>query len=333
MERTALAEKLREISGVLLSPALDYLAVKNACESLSSFFIEVSGIDLDNNENQQPVFTSSGTAISPYAAASCVTDMMRTRNFLQGIREAISTRIKTNPGKPVVVLYAGTGPFATLFIPLTTIYTPDEIQFILMDINPVSIRSLQQIISTLGLQSYVKEMIEADAATYIIPDDLQPDILLSETMKAGLQKEPQVSIISHLLPQCNRQPFLIPERITVEACLAGNTAENPDAIQHLSTLLEFDAETAMRIKRNPEIIPVLSDGIVIKLTERPATHLSRLVLQTTIKVFGDYELVLNKSGLTTLVLLLNITAIKKFPSQLLFQYCMNSNPGFTVKEL
>jgi len=258
--------------------------------------------------------------------------MMRTRNFLQGIKEAIDTKLKENPGRPVTVLYAVTGPFATLLIPLTTIYEPSQLQLVLMDINLISIEHLQKIIQKLNIQSYIINVVQADAISYSIPQKHQPDILVSETMKPGLQKEPQVSIVANLLSQCSPGTILIPEQVKVDVCLAGNVAKKPEAIILLQTLIEFNSRTAKQLKDSPEKVSVLNEGIIIEIKQVKENY-GRLVLTTELKIFNNHCLRFNESSLSMMYVLMNMDDIKRFPASLLFKYKTENEPGFIVKQL
>jgi predicted RNA methylase len=329
----SLKKTLRAITDILLAPLPDYKGIREACASLLAFFCDVSGFDINEGENQLHINTDAGLAVSPYAAAFCITDMLRTRGFLQGIKEAIDAKLGENPGRPVMVLYAGTGPFATLVTPLTTVYTPEQLQLVLLDINPISIAHLQKIIRRMDLQPYIIDMVQADALTFLIPGKYKPDIIISETMKPGLQKEPQVSVVANLLSQCNRNTVLIPSLVKVEACLAGNRANNNHELNHLRTLIELDAVNALRIKNNPEDVPVISEGLTIAITERPAPDFTQLILATSIHIFNDHWLRFNETSLTIRHPVMNIATIEHFPVYLLFRYIMTDEPGFRMSVL
>lgn len=323
---------LRKITKDLLLPSHDYMTVREACFKLFSFFRDETAFDVHEIINQEHIRTSSGLAVSPYAAAFCILDIMRTKKFLQGIKEAIDTKLKENPGSAVKVLYAGTGPFGTLLLPLTTIYEPSQLQLVLMDINPISIEHLQKVIQHLNIGSYITDVVQADALSYIIPQKDQPDILVSETMKPGLQKEPQVSIVANLLAQCNPGTILIPELVKVDACLAGNLTRDPGAIIFLQTLFAFNDQAAKQVKENPEKIPLLNEGIVIEIKQAKENY-TRLILSTSIKIFNDWRLDFNESGLTVRHGLMNMADISEFPARLLFRYKLKDEPGFIVTQL
>src|SRR6185436_5671391 len=140
-----------------------------AAHALKDLFCQAVGYDEAGAALQQHIQTTGGQAINTYTAALCITDMMRTRKFLLGIKEAIEERLKTNAGKPVTVFYAGSGPFATLLTPLTTIFGPGQLQMVLLEINPASIDYLHKTVQQFRLEKYIVGIGQADAVHYIIP--------------------------------------------------------------------------------------------------------------------------------------------------------------------
>ncbi len=321
---------LKPITGLLLSPDSDYNTIRESAISLKNLFCETIGFDDTDPANLDHILTESGLAVGPMSAAFCIIDFMRTRKFILGARDAIHQKLKTNPGKPVVVLYAGAGPFATLLTPLITLFRPSQLQMVLMEINPVSIGYLAKTIEQFGMKEYIMDIVQADVVTYSIPPHQQPDILVSETMKPGLQKEPQVSVVAHLLSQCNSGTILIPEHIQVDACLKGNRAGGNNELIRLQTLLELDAETALQIKKNPGALPVIMEGITITMNEPPPSSFTKLILDTRIRIFGNHWLQFNESSLTIPQFVMETNSIKKFPAYILFRYEINDNPGFRI---
>jgi hypothetical protein len=202
---------------------------------------------------------------------------------------------------------------------------------VLLEINPSSIRYLQRIVQQFNMEDYLLDLVQADAVTWSAPANLQPDIIVSETMNNALQKEPQVNIVANLLSQCRPDTVLIPELVKVDACLLGNIIDNPGEILHLATLLELDAETAVRIKKKPEEVAAISQGIILTISELPPGRFSTLVLNTSIRIFGQHSLAFNESGLTIPHILMMTNSFKKYPVRLSFQYLLEDNPGFSVK--
>lgn len=315
---------LKKITEVLLSPEAGYNDIRLATHALKSLYSDAVGFNETEIALQKFIQTSGGKAISSYTAALCITDMMRTRKFLLGIKEAIEKRSKIDPDRPVIILYAGTGPFATLLTSLTTFFSPQQMQWVLLEINPVSFDYLQKTIQQFGLEKYIIGMEQADAVQFSLPGKYHPDILLSETMQSALRKEPQVAIVANLLPQCKQDTILIPQKIKIDACLLGNLAADPLAIKTLQTILELDSSTALQIKTDP----VVTGGIIVSLSEKPGNSYTRLVLSTTITVFGNHIIGLKESGITLPELVMDIDAIENYPAHFLFRYKIAQRPGF-----
>jgi hypothetical protein len=95
----------------------------------------------------------------------------------------------------------------------------------------------------------------------------------------------------------------------------------------------LDAETAVRIKNNPENVPALSPGISVTIPGLPDSRYNRLVLDTFIRIFGHHTLGFNESGITLAQPVMDLAALKKYPARLLFQYHIKSEPGFRVTEM
>lgn len=329
---TESVQKLEEITRLLLDPDLIPLRCREAAHSLYELCCKAISFDEMAEDSQRNVETGFGQAIAARWAASCVLDYKRTQKFLMGIRAAIDEKLKQNGGRPVIVLYAGTGPFAALLSPLSTIFSSAELKMILLEINPLSMAYLKNFIEHFNMQEYVLRIEEANAATYLIPPDLKPDIVLSETMQAALRKEPQVSIVTNLVSQCEPETQLIPEIVKVELCLTKALPDSPDSIRPVATLLEVDFNTASLIKKNPGLFPVLSTGIPVSVTKESAELFHHLKYCTTIQVFGDYILEYNESGLTIPITVAELNAVVEFPLRFSISYCMGETPGFQVEK-
>ena len=104
----------------------------------------------------------------------------------------------------------------------------------------------------------------------------------------------------------------------MDACLIADTIKYREAIISLKTLIELDAETAVRIKNNPEDIPALSPGIIVTIPELPHSQYNQLVLCTSIRIFGKHSLGFNESGLTVPHILRMTASFKKYPVRFLF---------------
>jgi len=176
--------------------------------------------DISSGETQ----TSNGLAISPTMAAMCAEDYVRTIAFIRGLHAAIVDVRNQLPERPVRVLYAGCGPYATLAVPLMTLFSAAELTFTLLDIHPESIKSAESIADTLCLSDSVERFETVDAGSYRVNPDQAPDIILVEVMQACLEAEPQVAITRHLLSQAPNA-ILIPEEVRIEVQLVDPAKE------------------------------------------------------------------------------------------------------------
>lgn len=168
--------------------------------------------------------TSNGLALSPTMAAMCADDFRRTIEFIRGTHAAIVDIRKRFPDRPAQILYIGCGPYATLAIPLMTVFSPTEASFTLLDIHPESIESAKSIVDTLGLAGCGVNFETMDAGAYMVCPGRPPDVILLEIMQACLESEPQVAITRHLLQQA-ANAILIPEEVRIDLTLVDPTRE------------------------------------------------------------------------------------------------------------
>jgi hypothetical protein len=320
---------LKKITAILLADESSYSEMRDAALNLLQFFYDISEFDNSNPINHQHLQSQAGQAVSPESAAICMRDFMRTRVFMRGLKDAISTKLQANPDKAVIVLYAGTRPFATLLIPLVTIFSSSQLQMQLVDINPASIAYLNRIIAYFSLQPYVLQVVQTDAVTYCVPAQLQPDIILSETMMPSLKKEPQVSIAANLVLQCP-QAILIPELIEVSAVLYNSKPDEKIRFIHLETLLVLTKEQAIKMAKQQQADDAFFPVTKLKVQKPVQPHYSRLALLTYIRVFNNEALGLNESSLTIPEHVCNLHSIKSWPAVFNLQYRIFPVPGFSV---
>ncbi|QQX78948.1 phytanoyl-CoA dioxygenase family protein [Shewanella sp. KX20019] len=211
------------VGAILNSNPSEIGAVKQSVESLTLILSEASGVD-DLKEDDIAFgesLTAGGLAVSPTVAAKCAQDLVRTQLFIQGIEQAILD--KSCHRNEVNILYAGTGPFGLLILPLLCYYkvkkSPIKLSLTLIDIHQVSIDGITKIINEFELQDYISEIIIADATKFYPLKGVEFDLIVSETMKNALKKEPQIFIFAHLQQFLKSDGVLIPERVQVSAWL------------------------------------------------------------------------------------------------------------------
>lgn len=286
------------------------------CSSVTG--INESSIHTDDlNETRLP----NGSAISPKDAARCVLDYSRTSKFLRGIHAAIVEAKRRFPNTTIEILYAGCGPFAPLAVPLTSRFSSDEIQLTLLDIHKRSLDAAHRIFQAFGLTSFVRDYILGDATSYVHPSPLH--LIIAETMQRGLEKEPQAAITFNLAPQLCKGGIFVPEKICVTACFDDPVPEHPDNRSriNLGKILELTAEN----------LHPLSDGVrlptVVLDIPGAANKNLRLMLLTTVKVFGSVVLDEYESGITYPVVLHDFSWTK-CGIGIEFAYVLGAEPGF-----
>jgi len=237
--------------------------------------------DLLCNGNEPPARVSgtllpSGLAISPADAATCAKDARRTAVFLRGIRDAIREARRRFPGQRLNVVYAGTGPLATLVIPLLPLLSPDAVRFAFVDIHAEAIASVEEIVRRFGFDDFILGTHVTDATTYRSAHPVH--VAIVETMQRALTVEPQVAVMRNLESQLVPGGLLVPRRIVLRVGFADPAALSASAIVPFAAIDDFRNDATFRL-------PVL-----------PARY--RIVCVAEIDVFGRHRLRAFDSGLT-----------------------------------
>jgi predicted RNA methylase len=320
MKKEALRAKLLQYSIDILRPENfhDQLApaVMGYADFLSEYFI------IDEERGREHIKTASGNAIGPFWAARCVREIFRTQRFSRGLHAAVSDALTRNK-KTVHVLYAGTGPFATLALPVMMMFKPEEVQFTLLEINPGSIDILRTVIDSLDLQAYVKDIIQCDASVWDV-SSTGVDIVISETMNKALSSEPQVAIMLNLASQLHRETVFLPEEIKVSL---GKWNQGDKGPQKVTELFNFDKALMYSIIQNS------SDRNWIFTDQQVELNLSgneRLYFMTEIRVNEGNILNLNDCSLNLLEKV-NISG-KQGIINLNCRYSLQEKVGFKIIE-
>jgi predicted RNA methylase len=273
-------KNLKEIVDILIHSE-DYRKVYDNIHKLHKVCASLTGI-VAGDVTDKDIFLESGKAISPIKAAHCLLEIDRTRRFVRGIYKAV-LELKKRFNGPINILYAGTGPYATLVLPLTELFSSSEIKLYLLDINPDSLAAVKTLFKELDLMPYVAEFILADATVYSPPQNIAMHLMLSETMQSALKKEPQVAIMHNLIPKLPERGVFIPQSIKIDARLLNTSIEfqrffDPDIAAErmlLGTVYEIGQHNP-----NPEF------HSVIKVPAEVDKY-NELALFTDITVFND----------------------------------------------
>lgn len=168
-----------------------------------------------NYGNTMSITLDGGIALSSQHAIDCLHDVIRTTRFIKGVYLGILDAQKKFPNTQLEIVYAGSGPAATLIIPLLHLFKENELSITILDVNETSINSVNAIVDYLGFSNFFGNILLQDAITYTHPKGNPLHMVISETMDKGLTVEPQVRITQNLAAQLHPEGILIPEEIRV----------------------------------------------------------------------------------------------------------------------
>ena len=329
---------LGEISQTLLSMDSSPGELYNACARLKELLLHIA-VQIDASPTTtQNIATNSGMALDTQWAARCIEDIYRTRAFCAGLCDAIKDKLAQNPDKTIQVLYAGSGPFATLVLPATTLFTPQQVQFTLVELNPESQDILENVLEQLELKAYVKAIEKCDAVDYTIASPDQFDIVISETMQAGLKDEPQVAISHKIMGQLNKDAVLIPQEVALHLFLVNgklrsdykmNKELTAPYYKDLGPVYVLNKET---IAQNQELFErefpeVEFPEVNIDLPKGAQRKYDSVMLCTKLNTYKDHFLDIDHSGLTTLLTVVSFGDSMMRYKGISAQYISDENPG------
>lgn len=309
---------------------LDYQKLSNASKEFKDLLNEICEQNMDIEDGRNDMEFDNGKALGTFWASLCLDDYIRTRQFVRGINQAIQEKI--NKKKPLHILYAGTGPFATLILPIIFRYSKQEIKYTLLEVNPFSFEVLQNIISKMGLKDYDIKFVMEDATKYQIDFNNKPDIIISETMQNALAKEQQVSIFLNLMNQVKYDSIFIPEKIELSIGLkkAVIPVEENQVKHYQKKNKIFDVSKEAMLTLNLTEINDFGENLFTKkqtiIKGKELKGFSQLVLITEIQVYKDEKIGINESGLTTPIIIKDIPHNLKNSITINTQYKISSQP-------
>lgn len=297
------------------------------------FLLECSSLDLDDLEMADNINLDKGMALGTAMAARCLDDVARTYAFVNGLDAAIQSAKNTFNDECIRIIYAGTGPFATLALPIMAKYSPEEVQFDLIEINPKTLNFLNKIINALSLHDYIEEVKEEDATKAHFTKKYH--IVLSETLQHALVKEPQVSMMLHLSQYLHPNGLMVPESIHVEAYLL-NVSKYTKQMLHSEAGIkdsEIKEKLCTVLNLNEEFIEAHTQNPVFPIIEIPLPNdadkrFDKLALMTTLTVYGNFVINHWDSGLTIPYMLLDK---KDFKPDIKIQYEISDHPHYILK--
>ncbi|WP_334019922.1 class I SAM-dependent methyltransferase [Alteromonas sp. S015] len=261
--------------------------------AMSAMLSQVTGISVDDDmATYHDVKTDAGIAISPVKAAKCFQEVIRTKVFLQGVNEAISQRLKAIKNDTLHVLYAGTGPYGAILLPLLPLFSGQKVTVHCIDIHRANIEALKKVIAWLEIRDLVVGVDLADAKQWRPDKGQLPlfDLIISETMNTFLQREPQVRIFAHLCQFLKREGTLIPQEIRTSVELNRVCDEKEEIYR--KDLLVLNVKSCRRIARGKD--EDFKHEVVLPASDKLYQHMS---LNTDIQVYQSHHLGLGQSSL------------------------------------
>ena len=256
-------------------------------DEITNVLGKISGLSADFDMNDWPdELALNGVAISPVQAARCCRETLRTQVFLKSMCQAIQDILKKR--SVVHLLYAGTGPFGTLVLPLLPMFRESQIQVTLLDIHQENIDALHKVAETLKVEPYIKQYIRADASSWQPVDNQKFDLIVSETMNTFLRREPQVSIFAHLQQFLAPEGLLIPEEIKLDAWLTDKKqwlSTQDNSTNHLAEVFSLNKNSAKQAYEQG--VEVLSGCLQLPKLSKPY---SKIGFTTRIRVYGEHQL-------------------------------------------
>ena len=319
--------KKQELRERLLQYSIDMLNPENFHDKLAPAVMGYADLlfeefSIDGSAGREHIQTSNGNAIGTFWAARCIREVFRTQRFSRALYSSVLGVIDKNKG-PAHVLYAGTGPFAALALPIMMMLKPKDVQFTFLEINPESIEILEKVIDLFDLHAYVKNIHQCDASLWDVASS-EIDIVISETMSRALIAEPQVAIMLNLASQLPKEVIFLPEEIKVSLCKLNRGTREP---QRIAELINFNKASMYSIiqnssKRNWNFT---DQNIQTNLAEG-----EELYFMTEIRINDGNSLNLDDSSLNLLERLK--ISKKQEVVNLNFRYALDKRPGFTVTE-
>ncbi len=299
MSNKEIINSLKKSTLTLLESSLNQEEIEKELNDIHLHFqrlTEITGFD-SKIEHLAAVPSAKGKALGLNHAAQCLLDYKRTVKFLKAVVLAIKEKQKKHPKETIHFFYAGCGPYAPFISLIAPLFSPNEIQFTLLEINKASIQSAKKLIKSLDLTDYVQEFYLADAVTFKVPEANKFHILFSETLDALLYRESYVPILYNLLPQFNKDVTLIPENVLINMSLSNNTKANSDLPEHkMGNILNVRQVIASH--KGKQHTPIQLPDKKIDFTSLNMNAYKSMLLDTQVHVYDNIWLNRNESSLT-----------------------------------
>ncbi len=299
MSQTTTLDLVRNLGASIFKENLKQEDLKSAIDAIHNQFqlaTDISGYDT-KMEHLAAIPAQKGKALGLNHAAQCLVDYHRTIKFVKAIILAIRGKLESNPNTTVSIFYAGCGPYAPLFTLVAPLFSPDEIQFELLEINPSSVEAAQKLIEHLDLTAYLTKIHTADAITFQLEEPEKIDILISETLDCMLYRECYVPILANLLSQLPKNVVVVPENVIIDVTFLSNSIditsqeeENYGSVMNVRDILnQYSSQ---------QHLPSHVMNFRIPLESYDMTKFDRILIDTKVQVSNDIWLERGLSSLT-----------------------------------
>ncbi|MCG7500530.1 MULTISPECIES: phytanoyl-CoA dioxygenase [Tenacibaculum] len=298
MNENITALDIKEKVSTLLKDSIEQSEIENLINEIHTYFKELTQLTgFDNHiEHLAAITTSKGKALGLNHAAQCLLDYKRTVKFLKAMVMAIKEKQQDHPNETIHIFYAGCGPYAPFVTLIAPLFSPEEIQFSLLEINDKSLKYAKILIQKLELTNYVTNYYTADAVTFKIPEPEKFHILFSETLDALLYRECYVPILFNLLPQLSEDIAVIPENVLIKMSLSVNSITDSKHItEEIDTII--NVREVISLNKSDIISTQLPDKKVA-VKSLNIEQYNYLLLDTLVHIYDNIWLTRNESSLT-----------------------------------
>ena len=298
MSQTNTIDLITSLGNSIIKENLDQENLKKTIDSIHQQFHEandISGYDT-KMEYLAAIPAQRGKALGLNHAAQCLLDYHRTEKFVKAIITAILEKQKTNPNKQISIFYAGCGPYAPLFTLVAPLFSPNEIQFELLEINPSSVEAARKLIEHLDLTAYLTKIHTADAITFHLEEPEKIDILISETLDCMLFRECYVPILANLVPQLQEDTLVIPGNVVINLSFLTNSIKETNYQEEIYGSI-MDVKDVLK-EYTDQPLPSRVMNFKVDLKPYNMAQFDRILIDTRVQVLNDIWLHRGHSSLT-----------------------------------
>lgn len=300
-------ESIKIFAESLISNNASELDIDNDLEKYIKLLYEIAKESSDEITDELSYGLDGFSQIN--LAASSVKDKNRTKQFIRAALSATQDLLATQ--ECVNIVYVGSGPFASIILPILASYSPEQVKVSLIDIDPISLKVAQSIIHNLGFEEHIVAYLNANASSLQLQNN-DADIVISTVMQQALYHDDQLSILNNLFGQLDEGAIMIPEMIKVDLVYYNSTRSKTDIESKNTYNIIGNAITidSVYLKSEPNLYSLSQ----FRLDHDQIKKHDTLALVTEIKLYQNIHLAHNESVPTlptTLALTSQITSDHK----------------------